>query len=69
MTFEGLFIAIEPGGYLLSQEIQLTIIGVEAFHCPVRDGKGVVPPCYGLRALTCSASFDARKFLSILTSS
>ena len=30
--------------------------------------EGVVPPCYGLRALTCSASFDARKFLSILTS-
>ena len=29
----------EPGDYLLSQEIQLTIIGVEAFHCPVRDGK------------------------------
>lgn len=29
----------EPGDYLLSQEIQLTIIGVEVFHCPVRDGK------------------------------
>ena len=29
----------KPGVYLLSREIQLTIIGVEAFHCPVRDGK------------------------------
>ena len=23
-----------------------TIIGAKAFHCPVRNGKGVVPPCY-----------------------
>lgn len=28
-----------PETTYFSQEIQLTIIGVEAFHCPVRDGK------------------------------
>ena len=29
----------EPGDDLLSLEIQPTIIGAEAFHCPVRNGK------------------------------
>ena len=29
----------EPGNDLLSLEIQPTIIGPEAFHCPVRNGK------------------------------
>ena len=29
----------EPDGDLLSLEIQPTIIGPEAFHCPVRNGK------------------------------
>lgn len=29
-----------------------TIIGAKAFHCPVRNGKGVVPPCYGRQAVT-----------------
>src|SRR5699024_9433102 len=27
-----------------------TIIGAKAFHLPVRDGKGVGPPCYGRQA-------------------
>ena len=29
----------EPGDVLLSLEIQPTIIGAKAFHCPVRNGK------------------------------
>lgn len=29
-----------------------TIIGAKVFHCPVRNGKGVVPPCYGRQAVT-----------------
>ena len=29
----------EPGNVLLSLEIQPTIIGAKAFHCPVRNGK------------------------------
>ena len=29
----------KPGSDLLSLEIQPTIIGPEAFHCPVRNGK------------------------------
>ena len=29
----------EPDDDLLSREMQPTIIGAEAFHCPVRDGK------------------------------
>ena len=29
----------EPDGDLLSPEIQPTIIGAGAFHCPVRNGK------------------------------
>ena len=28
----------EPGDVLLSLEIQPTIIGAKAFHCPVRNG-------------------------------
>ena len=39
LSSRGLFLNGEPGDYLLSHEIQHTIIGVEAFHCPVRDGK------------------------------
>ena len=34
----GLFIGA-PGGVLLSRDIPRTIIGAEAFHGPVRDGK------------------------------
>ena len=30
---------VEPGNVLLSPEIQPTIIGARAFHCPVRNGK------------------------------
>ena len=30
---------VKPGSVLLSLEIQPTIIGPEAFHCPVRNGK------------------------------
>ena len=30
---------VEPGDVLLSPEIQPTIIGAKAFHCPVRNGK------------------------------
>ena len=30
---------VEPGNVLLSPEIQPTIIGAKAFHCPVRNGK------------------------------
>ena len=30
---------VKPGSVLLSLEIQPTIIGAEAFHCPVRNGK------------------------------
>ena len=29
----------EPSDVLLSLEIQPTIIGAKAFHCPVRNGK------------------------------
>ena len=32
----------EPGGDLLSRDIPRTIIGAEAFHRPVRDGKAWV---------------------------
>ena len=31
-----------PGGVLLSRDIPRTIIGAEAFHGPVRDGKAWV---------------------------
>ena len=30
---------VKPGSVLLSLEIQPTIIGPEAFHCPARNGK------------------------------
>ena len=33
------FLNGEPGNVLLSLEIQPTIIGAKAFHCPVRNGK------------------------------
>ena len=47
----------EPGDYLLSRKIRFTIIGVEAFHCPVRDGKEWFHPAMasGLKTVACSS--------------
>ena len=39
----------EPDGDLLSPEIQLTIIGAKAFHCPVRNGKEWGRPAVAVR--------------------
>ncbi len=39
LVASGLFDVGEPDDVLLSREIHPTIIGAEAFHCPVRDGK------------------------------
>ena len=36
---EGFVVYGAPGGVLLSRDIPRTIIGAEAFHGPVRDGK------------------------------
>ena len=52
---------VKPGSVLLSLEIQPTIIGPEAFHCPVRNGKewyhfGMAA---GQRALTRSSRFSS----------
>jgi hypothetical protein len=39
----------KPDGDLLSPEIQLTIIGAKAFHCPVRNGKEWDRPAMAVR--------------------
>ena len=40
--FSGFFYNNLPGSVLLSHDIPRTIIGAEAFHGPVRNGKGWV---------------------------
>ena len=43
----------EPDSDLLSPEIQPTIIGAEAFHCPVRNGKEWDHPAMAVRQRLC----------------
>ena len=45
----------EPDSDLLSPEIQPTIIGAEAFHCPVRNGKEWDHPAMAVRQRLCLA--------------
>ena len=49
----------KPGGDLLSPEIQPTIIGAEAFHCPVRNGKEWDHPAVAVRHRLCPSGTRA----------
>ena len=48
----------EPDSDLLSPEIQPTIIGAEAFHCPVRNGKEWDHSAMAVRQRLCLAHFS-----------
>ena len=49
----------KPDSDLLSPEIQPTIIGAEAFHCPVRNGKEWDHPAMAVRQRLCLQLFSS----------
>ena len=61
------FLNREPGNVLLSLEIQPTIIGAKAFHCPVRNGKEWDHPAMVARLSLLSDLFNNRpdEFFSV----
>ena len=56
----------EPGNVLLSLEIQPTIIGAKAFHCPVRNGKEWDHPAMVARLSLLSDLFTFKQTRRIL---
>ena len=58
-TGSGASLMKKPGGDLLSPEIQPTIIGAEAFHCPVRNGKEWDHPAVAVRHRLCPSGTRA----------
>ena len=60
------FLNGEPGNVLLSLEIQPTIIGAKAFHCPVRNGKEWDHPAMVARLSLLSDLFTFKQTRRIL---